>query len=110
MDEDKLRLLIREELQSIIPDIVSEVYKGMPPEVIDYRNKILASKVHNQEPQRDFERELEGYTNRMIEHNKKYPERVEPKPDTYRGLSINVQMGNRSDDIKRIQRRHKRVK
>jgi len=110
MNEDKLRLLIREELQSIIPDIVNDIYKSMPPELIDYRNKMQSSIIHNQEPPRDFSKEIEGHTNRMIDHNKKYPDRIEPKQDKYRGLSLNWQMGNRREDIERIKKRQARHK
>lgn len=109
MNEDEIRKIIREEFRLLIPDIVNEIYKEMPPEIIDYRNRIQSAKLHNQEPKRDFNIELEGIKNRLEEHGEKYPERLEPKPDSYRGLSINLQMGNRREDIERIQKRHARV-
>lgn len=113
--DSDIRKVIREELQAILPDIIigvtSEVYKELPPSIIDYHNKQEASKVHREESSRDFEKEMEGHVNRLKEHQAKYPQRLTfDKPNRNRGMTVNLQMAERKDAIESIQKRHKKQK
>ena len=107
--DNDIRKVIQEELALMIPTIVNEIYKAMPPEIIDYRNKIQSAKLHNQEPTRDFNKEIQGHKNRMEAHEQKYPDTPTMDRISNKGISLAEQMGDRQFQIERIQRRQRRL-
>lgn len=114
LEDDKeidIRSIIREELQNLLPTLVTEIYRTMPPEIVAYRNNLQSAKIHNEEPTRpSFDKEIEGHENRMKQHDRKYPEQPTLDRISNKGISLATQMGDRQSQIERIQRRHSRSK